>query len=343
MKLSRSLLALSLVAFLAGVAYVAQQAEPSGTKMARAADKFLDGLTDEQKTKATFDFDDKERTNWYFTPHQKDRKADRKGLPLAEMTAEQRRAALDLLKTGTSASGDKKALTIMSLESILRDLEKGGAMVRNPDWYFFTVFGKPSAKGKWGWRVEGHHLSLNFTLEDGKILAATPAFFGANPATVQDGARKGLRTLPDAEDLAKKLLKSLDDDQKKTAHQKEQFPEIAEATDGPKVGEPKGLAADKMTQDQQHVLMDLLHAYTDRMPEDVAEAEWSDVKKADIGNIHFAYAGGTEPGKRHTYRVQGPTFVIEFLNVQPDGANNPANHIHSAWRHIGGDFGLAAK
>ncbi|HEV3260813.1 MAG TPA: DUF3500 domain-containing protein [Gemmataceae bacterium] len=343
MRLSRSLLALVLVGLLAGVAYVAQRAEPTGAKMAHAADKFLDSLTDEQKAKATFSFDDKERTHWYFTPYQKDRKPARKGLPLAEMTAEQRQAALDLLKTGTSASGDRKALTIMSLESILRDLEKGGAMVRNPNWYFFTVFGKPARKGKWGWRVEGHHLSLNFTVEDGQVVAATPAFFGANPATVRDGKRKGLRTLPDADDLAGKLFKSLDEDQKKVASQKDLFPEIAEATAAPKVGEPKGLAADKMTQDQHQLLMDLLHSYTDRMPEDIAEAEMSEVKKAGIDKIHFAYAGGLEPGKRHTYRVQGPTFVIEFLNVQPDSANNPANHIHSAWRHIGGDFGLAAK
>src|SRR5262249_54171239 len=147
-------------------------------------------------------FDSKERTNWHFVPLQdKEKRPTRKGLPLGEMNEEQRKAALALVSAGTSPEGDKKATTIMSLETILRELERGGAMVRDPAWYFFTVFGTPSKTGKWGWRVEGHHLSLNFTLDGGKVISATPAFFGANPATVMQGPRKGLRTLPEAEDL----------------------------------------------------------------------------------------------------------------------------------------------
>src|SRR5204862_1402912 len=134
-------------------------------------------------------------------------------------------AALALVKAGTSMSSYDKAVTIMSLEAILRDLEKAGAMVRNPDWYFFTVFGTPSKTGKWGWRVEGHHLSLNFTLDGSKVISATPAFFGANPATVKDGPRKGLRTLSEAEDLARQLIKALNEEQRKVAHQDKQFPE----------------------------------------------------------------------------------------------------------------------
>jgi len=273
MKTSRFLLTLALAALLAGVAYVAQQAEPAGAKMTAAAGRFLDSLSAEQKAKAAYSFDDKERLRWYFTPQQsKEKKYTRKGLPLEEMTDDQRQAALELLAAGTSREGNKKATTIMSLESILRELENNGAMVRNPGWYFVTVFGKPSAAGKWGWRVEGHHLSLNFTLDGGKVVSSTPAFFGANPATVKDGPRKGLRTLPEAEDLAKDLFKSLDEDQQKAAFQGEQFPEIAEGTPAPKVGEPKGLAGARMNDKQREILGKLVHAYAARMPADVADA-----------------------------------------------------------------------
>jgi hypothetical protein len=336
------LIALVMVAVLAGVAFVSQATEPVGIKMVNAADKLLAGMADEQKKKAVFDFDDKERLNWYFTPQQDaNKKYTRKGLPLEEMTEEQQAAAKSLLAAGTSPDGYIKATTIMSLEAILAELEKGGRMVRNPGWYFFTVFGTPSKTGKWGWRVEGHHLALNFVVDSGKVLAATPAFFGANPAVIKSGPKKGKETLPEAEEYAKNLFKSLDEDQQKAALQKERFPEIAERTPAPKVDAPKGLAAAKMNEKQRAILWQLVEAYARRMPEEVAAAELAEVKQAGVEQIHFAYNGGLEPGERHTYRVQGPTFVIEFLNEQPDSAKNPANHIHSAWRSIKNDFGLA--
>jgi hypothetical protein len=344
MKLSRVLLALVLTASLCGVAYVAQLAEPSGSRMAAAAEKFLDSLTPELKAKATMAFDDKERLNWHFTPQQDSaRKPTRKGIALEEMNEAQKRAAMDLLRAGTSPDGAETATTIMSLEAILHELEKGGRTVRSPEWYFFAVFGKPSQTGKWGWRVEGHHLALNFVVDAGKLLASTPAFFGANPATVKAGPRQGLRTLPQAEDLARELFRDLDLEQKKIAYQAKNFPEIKETKAEAGVGEPKGLTAARMTKKQRDLLMKLLQAYADRMPADVAVAEMAQVKEAGLDKVHFAYAGGLEAGKPHTYRIQGPTFVVEFLNVQADSANNPANHIHSVWRRLPSDFGMLVK
>jgi hypothetical protein len=342
MKLTRILLAVALLAGMAGLAYVAQQVVSPGLKMANAAQKFLSSLNDEQKAKAAFDFDSKERTRWFFVPLQdKNRKPTRKGLPLEEMNADQKKAALALVAAGTSDLGNKQALTIMSLEAILRDQEKKGAMVRNPEWYFFCIFGTPSKTGKWGWRVEGHHLSLNFTMEGGQVLTATPSFYGANPAEVKGGPNKGKRVLAQAEDLAFQLFKALDADQKKIAYQAKQFNEIEQATVvDSKVGEPVGLTAAKMTEQQRVILLKLLHAYTRRMPEAVADAEWKHVKEGGIDKIHFAYNGADHLGKKHTYRVQGPTFVVEFLNEQGDSGGNPANHIHSVWRRIKGDFGI---
>jgi hypothetical protein len=342
-KLTRALLAIVLLMLLVGIARVAQEKEPAGIKMIRAAETFVGSLTAEQQAKALFEFDDKERFNWHFVPLEKDKKSTRKGLPLADMKPEQRQAALDLLKSGTSPEGGKKATTIMSLESILRELEKGKGPVRNPAWYFFTIFGKPTKNGRWGWRVEGHHLALNFVVDNGKVVGATPALFGANPATVKSGPRKGLITLPEAEDLARQLFKSLDENQKAVALQQQQFAEIEQGKKAPNVGEPKGLPAEKMNDQQRKLLMELVQSYAERMPEDVALEELTQVKEDGIDKIHFAYAGGADAGQPHTYRVQGPTFVVEFLNVQDDSAGNKANHIHSAWRNIKGDFGVAAE
>jgi hypothetical protein len=341
----RLLLVLVVAAGLAGVAYVSQEADTPGNRMAAAADAFVQGLSAEQKAKATFEFDDKDRTNWHFVPYQdKQKKPLRKGLRLAEMTEPQKKAALALVKAGTSPDGYTKATTIMSLESILHDLEKSGSIVRDPDWYFFSVFGKPARAGKWGWRVEGHHLSLNFTLEGSKVIGATPFFFGANPAEVKAGDRKGLRTLPEAEDHARALFDSLDEEQKKVAFQAKQFKEIEEGKPAPNVGEPVGLPAARMTDKQRDTLNKLLNGYADRMPPGVAAVELARVKEAGIEKVHFAFARDDEkPGKPYTYHVQGPTFVIEFLNVQSDSAGNPANHIHSAWRNLKGDFGLATN
>jgi hypothetical protein len=331
----------ALLAGLAGAAVLSKEGESAGERMIAAATRLADSLNDRQQEKALFRFDDKERTNWNFVPLQDNKKPLRKGLRLDEMTGEQRENTLALLRAGTSDSGYVKATTIISLESILHELEKNGANVRDPGWYFLTLFGKPSKAGRWGWRIEGHHLSLNFVVDKGTIVAATPAFFGANPAHVMAGQRKGLRTLPESEDLAKELFASLDADQRKAALQPRQFPEIEQGKAEPHVGAPRGLPGVKMNDKQRDLLRRLVAGYADRMPPEVATAEMDDVKRAGFEKVYFAFAQDSDkPGKPYTYRVQGPTFVIEFLNVQPDSAHNPGNHIHSSWRKITGDFGL---
>jgi hypothetical protein len=343
MKLRSMILSLAALVCLAGVAYVNQAVETSSGRMATAAEKFLATLSPEQKKQAMYEFENKERTNWHFVPRQdKEKMSTRKGLPMVSMNKEQKAAALELVKAGTSGEGFTKATTIMSLEGILRDLEKdSGAMVRNPEWYFITVFGTPSKTSKWGWRVEGHHLSLNFTMDKGAVVSSTPAFFGANPAFVMDGERKGLRTLAETEDPVRELVASLTDDQKKVVLQKDGFPETPEESTAPKVGEPKGLAGAALNPKQKALLLKTVEGYANRLPADVAQVELAEVKKNGVDKVYFALNGTTEQGKPYSYRIQGDTFVIEFLNVQADSAKNPANHIHSSWRIIKGDFGTS--
>lgn len=344
MTIKRCLLVLGLLGVLSSAAFVARETEGPGLRMTGAADAFLAGLAGEQRQKATFAFDDKERFRWYFTPQQdfKARKPLRKGLPLNEMTEKQRALTLALLRTGTSEAGYQKATVVMSLEAILAELEKGGRMVRDPAWYFVTVFGKPSRTGRWGWRLEGHHLSLNFTVEGGQITSATPFFLGANPAEVKAGKHKGTVALPESIQPFRNLVALLDDNQRATAQQAKGIPEIEEARPRSSVGAPIGLAAAKMTDRQKAALWQLIEGYAARMPGQVASHELSLVKTAGLERVHFAYSGDGSAGKPYTYRVQGPTFLIEFLNEQKDSAGNPANHIHSVWRNLTNDFGLGA-
>jgi hypothetical protein len=339
---SRLLIAAIVAIGFASVTLIGQSPAPTATKMAAAAKAYLATLTPEQKAKGSFPFDSKNRLVWFFTPQQdKEKKATRIGLPLSEQTAEQKAAALALLKTGLSEKGFEQASTIMSLEGVLLDLEKNGAMVRNPGWYFVSVYGDPSNTSDWSWRFEGHHMSVNYTLGKGEVVSATPLMFGANPADIKDGPRKGLRTLPGIENLARELISSLTPEQDKVAKQAKDFAEIQENKTRAGVDGPVGVTMAQMNDVQKKTLSSLLKEYTDRMPADLAAVEAKRAASADPAKLYFGYSGSIVPGKPYTYRIQGPTFVVEFLNIQADSAKNPANHIHSAWRVLPADFGLA--
>ncbi len=303
---------------------------PASSTMARTANAFLSSLTPDQRAKATFPFQDDERLNWHFIPR------PRKGLPLKEMTPPQKHLAQALLSAGLSQSGYIKATTIMSLEDVLRILEKDSGERRNPDGYFFSIFGEPGDQGTWGYRVEGHHLAQNFTIVNGKV-ADSPSFFGANPAMVKEGPRQGLRALAAEEDLGRDLLTALDDSQRKVAIvDPTAYKDILTAADRKAAlkGQPSGLAASKMNSRQFDLLMKLLDEYAGNMPDQLADARREQIKKAGK-NLFFAWAGVGEKGGPHYYRVQAAAFLIEYDNTQ-----NGANHIHSVWRNYNGDFGL---
>ena len=300
----------------------------SAEAMAGAASAFLAGLTPEQRAKATYEFGDEQRLDWHFVPR------ERKGVSIKELDARQRRLAHDFLKTGLSQRGYLKATTIMELEIVLRELE--GRSIRDPELYFFTVFGRPSADAPWGWRVEGHHLSLNFTVVAGRMVATTPAFMGANPAEVRQGPRTGLRALSSEEDVARELLHSLDERQRAAAvFDAKALPDIvsfnSKQTDPLS---PAGIPASQLNERQMKILVRLLEEYASSMPPDLASARLDKLRRAGLEKIHFGWAGGGERGQPHYYRVQGPTFLIEYDNTQ-----NNANHIHTVWRDFNGDFG----
>lgn len=332
-------LTIASLGIIAMAVWAGARSDQSGGEMTKAADRILRALNDEQKTKACFAYDDPERLNWHFIPR------ERKGLSLKEMEPAQRALTFGLLRTGVGTDGFLKATTIMSLEQILRELEQGRGPLRDPERYFLSIFGTPSERGRWGWRIEGHHLSLNFTIDDGKIVSATPAFFGSNPGEVRQGPRKGLRTLGDLEDLSLRLLQSLEPEQRKIAVIATKAPAEIHSADfkgqggglSPRIPEeaPQGISYDKLNDRQKTLLQGLVEDYAGEMPADVAREWLEEIKKAGVDRIHFAWQGEEDRTKPHAYKVQGPTFLIEFNNTQ-----NGANHIHSIWRNRLNDFAL---
>lgn len=318
-------------------------AERSSAAMATAASKFLGALTPEQRQQATFAFaNSDERLHWHFIPTET---FPRKGLLVRDMTEAQRKLAHDLLKAGLSQRGYMTASEIMDLETILGGLEKaqraasgrgGNGLERDAGKYFFSIFGTPSAKDTWAWRVEGHHISLNVTVVNGTLVSGSPSFFGTNPADVREGPRKGTRILGVEEDAARALLASLDASQRTKAIITAEAPgdmlTMANVNITPL--SPTGLSYDAMNPAQRDLLAKLIDVYTGFMAADIAADRTARFKKAGVEKIGFAWAGSTEKGAKHYYRIQGPTFLIEYDNTQNDG-----NHIHSVWRDFDGDFG----
>ena len=305
-------------------------AHPLESEMAEAAKAFLATLNPDQKQRASFTFEDAERKNWHFIPRQ------RQGLPLKEMTQEQRLVAQALLTSGLSSRGASKAFSIMSLEALLAELERGqsGKPVRDPELYFFSIFGTPSRDKPWGWRVEGHHLSLNFACS-GNGASATPSFYGTNPGEVRQGPRSGLRVLGREEDLGRKLLTSLSPEQKSQALLSSTAPkDILNDPKRESYTDAEGLPVSAMRPEQVRLLEEILREYLGRHRPEIESSEWERIHQTDWSSVRFAWAGGSERGQGHYYRIQGKTFILEYDNTQNEG-----NHPHSIWRDRERDFG----
>jgi len=325
----------------------------TAASMQEAAIVWLESLDVEQRAIAQKPFGDQTRLGWHFIP-----KNDRKGVQLRDMTPPQQAAALALLRASLSEAGYAKSREIMTLEEILRQLEGSRARnVRDPRRYYFTIFGSPADAGAWGLSIEGHHLSLNFTVRDGVLVDSTPQFMGANPAVVKTTfpglPEVGSRVLADEETLAFELVTSLDERQRAVAIVAAEPPDEIRAAGDPQplLDDPAGIAYGRLSPDQQSLVRRLIEVYCGSMPEEVATERLQLIEGTTAAggvhhgwdDVHFAWAGALEPGIGHYYRVEGPTFVIEFVNVQADAEGNPANHIHCVWRDRTGDFDLPAR
>jgi hypothetical protein len=319
-----------LLGGLLTLAPLSTAAEGVPARLAGAASAFLATLAPAERAKVQLAFDSDERFNWFYIPK------DREGLPLKQMSPAQQKAALHLIETGLSQKGYSKAEAVRALDLILAEIEKDPVR-RDPEKYYLTLFGEPSPTGTWGMRWEGHHVSLHWTLVNGVAIATTPQFFGSNPAEVRGGPKKGTRVLHAEEDLGRALVTALSPEQRAAAVLSPTAPADILTTNTRKaaIQQNAGLAYKAMTATQRGMLLALIEEYASTQPKELASERVAKLRKAGLDTVTFAWMGGIEKGALHYYRVQGPTFLIEYDCVQNEG-----NHIHAVWRDFDGDFGV---
>jgi hypothetical protein len=309
----------------------AQVADAARAAMARAAAAFLAALESGQRRAAVFSFAQDERMNWHYVPR------SRSGVAFKEMSPTGRTAAHELIKVSLSGVGYTKAVDVMRLEEVLRRLETFGGLLRDPEKYYVSVFGTPDPAAPWGWRLEGHHLSLNFSLVPGRAVSVTPAFFGANPAEVPSGPQRGRRTLAEEQDLAFAVARGVDPGLRGRLVIAAESP--GDIVSGPgradSLKTPAGVALGELGADPRALALRLVETYARNMRSDVADEELRRMREAGSENVRFAWAGPIDPKQPHYYRLHGPTLLIEYDNSQ-----NRANHVHSVWHDPRNDFGV---
>ena len=351
---------LRLVALLvcAGAMTAAYHATKPETLMAKSATLLVESLNRMQRSYTVFPFASSHRGEWHYFPEggfTAEYGYVRNGITFNQMDPKQAHFANALLGAGLSSAGFVKAKKVMALEEIVRVIEDDTSGHRDANQFHFTIFGDPTPEGTWGWRVEGHHLSLHYTIQNGELVSSTPTFFGANPHEVAQGPHIGFRVLDAEEDTAVDLLKSLDADQTKMAIFTDIAPyDIVTMADkrAEIEGKPQGIPASKLTNEQYEKLLGLIAVYARNMPNDVAARRMKAARDTLKDQLYFGWAGrrdriapkpvpvgGRTTGNRETngnyYRVQSPTFLIEYDNTQ-----NQSNHSHSVWREFENDFGL---
>ncbi|MFZ1677727.1 MAG: DUF3500 domain-containing protein [Saprospiraceae bacterium] len=298
-----------------------------GSANARA---FVHSLDDVQRQKAVYPFEEMNRYEWHYLPATM---VYRYGIGIKDLDTIQKANVYMLLKSFLSKEGYTKTRNIMDYEYLLKEMQPENVN-RIPENYFIAVYGQPG-DSIWGWKFSGHHVALNFTILDDQ-LAFAPFFFGVYPAEVKDGPKKGTRLLKDEEDLGFELVNSFSHQKREKAiFQLHAFSDIV-STNAEQVGpmKPVGIFAGEMTLEEKTILNKLIVAYLRSMPEAIGKTRMEKIVMEDMDSICFGWAGGTEPGIPHYYRVQGNSFMIEFDNTQ-----NNANHIHTVWRDFNGDFG----
>lgn len=300
--------------------------------MAAAAAAWLNSLSPEQRAKATYEYMDGERVFWYYPP------LNRHGLALRDMDDEQRKRAYGIMESGLTPRAYKQASQIIDHETILGKLEKERGVVsfvRDPELYYFTVFGEPGGEDPWAWRVEGHHVSLHYSVWGDNVISTTPFFFGANPAEAPQGPQQGLRILGDRQDLAMELVNGLTSEQRRRAviYPEAPYDILTYNSSRAVFPQEEGLPGSQMNGAQREMLMTIINEYVTTIREDVAQDKLNAIREQGLDDFYFAWGGGLENNTKHYYRIHGGNFIVEYDNRQ-----NDANHIHSVLRDEENDF-----
>lgn len=304
--------------------------------ISKKANDFIETLSPELASVTLFSLTDEERFNMNYIP------TDRKGPTFHDFNKDQKQAAFKLLRASLSKEGYRKTKEITELEEILKIIEEDkykatdGTSMRDPLNYHFCIFGDPSPTEFWGWRFEGHHVSLNFSSSNGEVISATPSFFGSNPGIVKIKESRGKEVLRMETDLGFMLVNSLDKEQLKMAKYSETAPKDIITGTKMKVEEIDliGIPFDSFTESQKRIFLALLNVYVDNYDLGFSDILRDRIDKAGLENLHFSWAGGLKPGLGHYYRIHGPMLIIEYDNTQ-----NNANHVHVVLRDLSNDYG----
>jgi hypothetical protein len=311
-------------------AQVAAAGEAVG-QAAAAARRLVELSPGPQRTELLQPFTDAARSDWHYTPRQRD------GVAWKRMSPAQREASVALLRSALNERGLDKVRALMALEITLRELEAFG-LSRDPENYAIAIYGEPG-QGGWGWRIEGHHLSLHFSLEGDRYVATLPQFFGANPAVVprdvgRGAPKAGFRLLGTEDDLARQWLASLNAEQRRRAllDTRTYGDIVSRNAARAQALEAAGLPLAEMDAAQQAQVLKLIASFADHLQPELAQARLARVRAAPLDTMRVAWAGSLQPGQPHYFRIQGAQFLIEY-------DNSGGNHVHSVWRDFDGDFG----
>jgi hypothetical protein len=316
----------------------------------QSAITIIDSLTMLQKKRAMLNFNDTARVKWNNLPVGLRARA---GINIGSMADEQRRLVHRMLSASLSSQGYLKATSIMHLDNLLNmyvdTLHSRKEMndtlyqfMRDLKWshqnYYLAFFGNPATDKDWGYKLEGHHLSVNFTFHD-QELSVTPMFVGTDPAEYPILEYAGWRVLSKEEDFGLKLIKMLSEKQKQKATMSKEVPGdiITSAESGKRLVDYWGIKGSELNASQQEVLKSIVREFVFNLVYEKATEEYGKILKAGVQNIYFGWIGSYEEKEPHYYILNGPTFLIEFDNN--GGPRKAANHIHAIWREKGNEFG----
>ena len=271
---------------------------------------------------------------WSFLP------GKRPGLRLDEMTFDQRIQAQKLVRSTLSETGFLKWNAIVALEVVLRDMSKKNRSgkadpSRNAGQYTFCIVGDPASSDRWGWRVEGHHISLRFLLHGNRWLSSTPAFLGAAPTVSPMGPNSGIEVLGPEETIAMELAMSLHGDQKERALRSEGVPrDILHGPDRGVTLKPEGIRRDQLEPAQRDLLDRLIDTHLGLLRSPIMKAERARLDLTDPDSIRFCWWGSIDQLHRHSYRIHGPTILIELVRISGDPNPGNAQETYNSPGHV---------
>jgi hypothetical protein len=316
----------------------------------QSAINFIDSLTPMQKKRALLEFGDTARVQWNNLPVGLRARA---GINIGSLSEEQRKLVHRMLSACLSSQGYLKATSIMHLDNLLNmyvdSMHARKAMtdvvqqrMKDLKWshqnFYIAFFGDPKNDAGWGYKLEGHHLSLNFTFHN-QQLSVTPMFVGTDPAEYPILEYAGWRVLSKEEDFGLKLVKALSPAQQKKATMSTEVPGdiITAAESGKRLIDYWGIKGSELTKQQQEMLKKIVREFVFNLEYEKANKEYDKIIKAGIQNIYFGWIGSYEEKEPHYYVLNGPGFLIEFDNN--GGPRRVANHIHAIWREKGNEYG----